>query len=165
MDQNKEKITFMNFELDIKLDDLVSKIGSIEKEKNDKIYLLVKILESSTDGYWDWHIGSGVDGEEDYEFLSERFKQQLGYSNEDMEDKPSSWQSICNADDLASMLQKAQEHFDSQGEVDFMTECRYIHKNGSMIWILCRGSVVEWNEDGSPKRMVGTHTDITSLKI
>ena len=154
----------MNFELNISPDDLVDKISDIDSKKRDKIDLLVKTLENSTDGYWDWHIGSGVDGAEDYEFLSERFKNQLGYSDEEMSNVPSSWQVICNPDDLSKMFQKAQEHFDSNGDIEFMTECRYTHKNGHEVWVLCRGSVVEWNEDSSPKRMVGTHTDITSLK-
>ena len=35
------------------------------------------------------------------------------------------------------------------------------HKNGTWRWILARGQVVERDDHGQPKRMVGTHTDIT----
>ena len=34
-------------------------------------------------------------------------------------------------------------------------------KDGSYKWILDRGKIVEWTADGRPRRVVGTHTDIT----
>jgi PAS domain S-box-containing protein len=161
---NKEKVTFMNFELNITADDLIKKINLNDKERNQKIEMLIKILENSTDGYWDWHIGSGKDGEEDYEYLSPKFKEQLGYGPDELEDKPSSWMNLIYPECLSKINSKLQEHFNSNGEIEFMSECRYTHKDGHTVWILCRGDVIEWNEDGTPKRMVGTHTDITSLK-
>ncbi|MGH6924532.1 MAG: PAS domain S-box protein [Propylenella sp.] len=43
-------------------------------------------------------------------------------------------------------------------------EYRERHRDGHWIWILSRGKPVEWMPDGRPARMVGTDTDITSLK-
>ncbi len=42
-------------------------------------------------------------------------------------------------------------------------EARYQHKNGALVPVLCRGEVIEWTVDGCPKRMVGTHTDLSDL--
>jgi PAS domain S-box-containing protein len=132
--------------------------------ESDKASLMLQVLELSTDGFWDWHIGSGKNGDEDYEYLSPKLKMQLGYEDGELENKPSSWQKICNPDDMGNMFQGVQAHFDSKGKKEFITECRYTHKKGHLVVILCRGNVIEWNEDGSPKRMVGTHTDVTNLK-
>lgn len=133
-------------------------------ENKDHTQLLLSILEQSTDGYWDWHIGSKEEGGEDYEYLSPKFKKQLGYEEDELPNVPSSWMNLCNEEDLAKTAQKLDEHFNSLGEEEFITECRYTHKDGHTIWILCRGFVTEWDESNAPKRMVGTHTDITNLK-
>ena len=36
-----------------------------------------------------------------------------------------------------------------------------LHKNNYWVWVLDRGKVVEWTDDGRPLRMAGTHDDIT----
>ncbi len=43
-------------------------------------------------------------------------------------------------------------------------EYRMINSNGDIRWILDRGVVTEAKADGSPIRIIGTHTDITNLK-
>jgi len=40
---------------------------------------------------------------------------------------------------------------------------RYTHKNGSTVWVRCRGIAIR-NEEGKPIRMLGAHNDITALK-
>jgi diguanylate cyclase (GGDEF)-like protein len=39
------------------------------------------------------------------------------------------------------------------------------HKNGSWIWVLDRGKVATWAENGKPLIMSGTHQDITDQKL
>ncbi|MGE5804711.1 MAG: PAS domain S-box protein, partial [Ignavibacteria bacterium] len=43
-------------------------------------------------------------------------------------------------------------------------ELRMKHKRGNWVWILDRGKVTEWDKDGRPVRMNGTHMDITDRK-
>ena len=102
MSNDKQKVMFMNFELDITPEELIKKIGESDKGRHDKIDILTKVLEKSTDGYWDWSIGSASEaGGEDYEYLSPKFKEQLGYTVEEMANVPSSWMNIlrrkCNS--------------------------------------------------------------------
>lgn len=51
------------------------------------------------------------------------------------------------------------------GEISFNSfEYRERHRDGHYVWILSRGRPVEWFPDGQPARIVGTDTDISSLK-
>ena len=44
-------------------------------------------------------------------------------------------------------------------------ECRMRHKDGHWVWVLDKGKVVRWTEDGKPLQMFGTHIDITEAKL
>ncbi|HEY4200757.1 MAG TPA: PAS domain S-box protein [Devosiaceae bacterium] len=43
-------------------------------------------------------------------------------------------------------------------------EFRERRKDGSWLWVLSRGKVAEWDENGVPMRIIGTDTDITDIK-
>jgi two-component system sensor histidine kinase UhpB len=45
-----------------------------------------------------------------------------------------------------------------------VVEYRMVRKDGSLLWVLERGHVVERAADGAPRRTVGTITDITARK-
>ena len=142
-----------------KLRELTKSLTLRDKELLERHKVFTHILDQSTDGYWDWDLVTGN------EFLSENFKMQLGFEDHEMENIPDAWMKYCDPDDLGRMQIKMQEHFDSRGTTNFMTEARFTHKNGSDVWILCRGAVIEWDEDFKPLRMVGTHTDITECAM
>jgi two-component system CheB/CheR fusion protein len=57
-----------------------------------------------------------------------------------------------------------ETHVASKGKEPYDMEVRYFHKDGSIVWVNCRGRVVEWNKKGEPLRMLGVHMDITKLK-
>jgi PAS domain S-box-containing protein len=44
------------------------------------------------------------------------------------------------------------------------TEFRMRTRSENWKWILSSGKVIQFNKDGTPMRMIGTHTDITELK-
>lgn len=115
-------------------------------------------IEASGDGYWDWYI------QKDYEYMSPRFWEILGYSPDEKPHKPSAWQDIIFEDDLKLVLDNLDMHVKTKGQHPYEQQVRYHHKNGSTVTVLCRGKVIEWDEQDNPVRMVGTHTDITELK-
>ncbi|GAB4150546.1 MAG: hypothetical protein Fur0046_29600 [Cyanobacteria bacterium J069] len=43
----------------------------------------------------------------------------------------------------------------------FQSEYRFLTKDGSRMWMLDRGKVIERNADGGALRMLGTHVDVT----
>lgn len=115
-------------------------------------------VDASGDGYWDWLI------QEDYEYMSPRFWEMMGYKPEEKKHKPSEWQKIIFEDDLKVVLDNFDKHVKTKGEHPYSQEARYRHKDGSTITLLCKGAVIEWADDGKPLRMIGTHTDLTEIK-
>ncbi len=115
-------------------------------------------VDASGDGYWDWLI------QEDYEYMSPRFWEMMGYKPEEKKHKPSEWQKLILEEDLKVVLDNFDKHVKTKGQYPYSQEVRYRHKDGSIITVLCKGAVVEWTKEGIPTRMVGTHTDMTEIK-
>ena len=115
-------------------------------------------IDASGDGYWDWYI------QKDYEYMSPQFWKMFGYSPDEKPHSPSAWQDMIFEEDLAVALDNFDKHVASKGEYPYEQEVRYQHKDGSAVTVLCRGRVIEWDEQQQPVRMIGTHTNITELK-
>lgn len=110
-----------------------------------------------SDGIWDWHIQS------DYAYMSPRFWEIFGYAAHEMRHHPSEWQKIIDPRDLPKVLGLFEEHVRTRGEVPFDQQVRYRHKYGHWVTVRCRGRVIEWDAEGNPVRMVGSHTDLTDM--
>ncbi len=117
------------------------------------------VLEHSRAGYWDWWIADG------YEYLSPMFKEMLGYADHEMANRPESWRDVVVPEDLPRVRESYRRHIESRGEVRFGLEFRCRRMNGDLIWVVCTGAVVDWDEDGAPLRMVGCNLDITETKV
>lgn len=140
-----------------KLVKLTEKIVKQEKELSNQNSKLLDILDNTTDGYWDWHI------KEDYEYMSPKFWEILGHDHKTKKHKPSEWMSLMEEEQLDIAMQEFKNHVDSKGKKPYRCKLEYKHPEGHKVIILCKGKVVEWDEDGQPIRMVGTHTDITDI--
>ncbi|MEN9841320.1 MAG: putative sensory/regulatory protein RpfC, partial [Verrucomicrobiota bacterium] len=116
------------------------------------------IIESDISGYWDWNIVTGS------LFLSPGLKRMLGYSPSELPNHFNTLQAHMHPEDYARNGTILRRHFESHGREPFYDEVRWRHKNGSTIWVICTGGVVEWRPDGSPARMVGSHINITPAK-
>ena len=133
--------------------DLIKFQKKIENEKN----ILEQILEDTLSGYWDWDLKNNS------EYLSPSFKSMFGYMDSEMENSPESWKKIIFPEDLKYVNLQFEKHIKSKGEIPFYNEVRYRHKNGSTVWVICSGRVLEWDND-IPLRMVGCHIDVTKMK-
>lgn len=119
----------------------------------------IEIMEGALGGYWDWDLVNQT------EYLSPNFKKMFGYADEEMPNLPESWQKIIYAEDLPKVMASFERHVASGGREPFYNELRYRHKNGSTVWVICAGKVVDWDGEGKPLRMVGCHVDITRQKL
>lgn len=116
-----------------------------------------KILEDTLAGYWDRDVIEGKD------FLSPTFKSMLGYEEDELDDSPQAWQELIFPEDRSLVLANFEEHEKSKGAIPFRNVVRYKHKDGSTVWVLYSGSIIEWEGDKA-KRIVGCHIDVTKQK-
>jgi len=116
------------------------------------------VIEGSNDGFWDWNIQTGK-GE-----FSSRWAEMIGYKPEEIEYDVKFWKDSIHPDDKPYVFEELDKH--QQGITErYSTEHRLKCKDGSYVWILDRGKIVEWDQENRPLRMVGTHSDITDKKL
>ncbi len=111
----------------------------------------------SLDGIWYWNLEDPTD-----EWMSGRFWELLGFDPAEKKHLASEWQNLIFSEDLAVAIENLKRHLaDPRDPYDQIV--RYRHKDGSTIWVRCRGIAIR-NRDGKPVRMLGAHTDLTALK-
>jgi len=115
-------------------------------------------LEGAGDGVWDY------DEDTRTVFYSPRWKEMLGYAEHEVGNTRAEWLRRVHPQDKAHVLAAIRRY--RRGETTgYLTEHRLLHRDGRWIWVLDRGKIVERRSDGTPRRLVGTHTDITRLKF
>jgi diguanylate cyclase (GGDEF)-like protein/PAS domain S-box-containing protein len=110
----------------------------------------------ANDGLWDWNLVSGT------VFYSERWKAMLGYSEEEIGADPAEWLGRVHPDDVQAVRAAIEDHRSGR-TVHFESEHRIQHKDGTFLWVLCRGLAIR---EGASEavRMAGSMTDITGRK-
>ncbi|MCU7862604.1 MAG: PAS domain S-box protein, partial [Candidatus Thiodiazotropha sp. (ex Lucinoma borealis)] len=117
-------------------------------------------LQGANDGFWDWNL------ETDEIYYSLRWKSMLGYREDElMQNNLEVWEHLVHPDDKIITLAHVQKYLTGLTE-KFEVEFRMQHKAGHWVNILSRASLA-CDENGSPltpKRLVGTHVDVTEHK-
>lgn len=113
-------------------------------------------LKGNNDGIWDWDIVS------DRIFYSQRWKEILGFQEDEFPNQRIEWILRLHPNDLDTMMNAMDQHL--QGETEhYQVEYRLRNKGDQYVWILDRGQAV-FDPSGRPVRMVGSHTDISHRK-
>ncbi len=124
--------------------------------KNDTS-LFEFIQLGSLDGIWYWDLESPEN-----EWMSAKFWEILGHDPNEKKHLAREWQEVIFKEDLELAMENLEKHCaDPTHPYDQIV--RYTHKNGSTVWVRCRGLAIR-NEQGKAIRMLGAHTDITDLK-
>lgn len=142
----------------------ISEIKRLEAEMENAISRLREseerwafAIEGSGDGVWDWDIlNTRVK-------FSKRWKEMLGYRDDEVGEELSEWYSRVHPEDMPKVIADLNLHFAGDTQL-YLNEHRVLGKDGHYIWILDRGMVVKRDEANKPLRMVGTHTDISTRK-
>jgi len=114
-------------------------------------------LDGSGHGVWDWYLDTG---RVDY---SPTWKRMLGYDEVAIGDTLSAWEQLVHPEDLAWVQAARKAHL--AGETPgYESVHRMRCQDGTWKWLLDRGIVLERDVTGQPRRMLGTHTDITAQK-
>ncbi len=114
-------------------------------------------LEGSGDGIWDWNVQT------DKVFFSRRWKEMLGYGEQEIGDTLEERNRRVHPDDMAACQEDLDRHIRGETPV-YVNEHRMRCKDGGYKWILDRGQVIERSPDGQPLRVIGTHSDISERR-
>ncbi len=113
-------------------------------------------LEGGELGIWDWDL------ENNSMVYNKQWAKILGYELDEID--MFSWTGLVHPDDLGWVEEELNDHIAGKSDA-YLAEYRVKSKSGVWKWILDRGKVVEFANDGKAKRIAGTHLDITSKKL
>jgi PAS domain S-box-containing protein len=119
-------------------------------------------VRGSRDGIWDaWVVADDPFNPCNAIFYSKRFKELLGFDDQEFEDVIGSWSSRLHPDDRDRVFEALRAHLEQR--VPYDIEYRMFTKSNECRWFAARGDAL-WNERGSPVRMSGSFSDITLRK-
>lgn len=135
-------------------------MGSIDPDKlsaEQKSERLRLVVEGTRLGMWDWNPKTGE------LHFNDIWCELLGYQFHELEPSYAEWECRVHPDDLQQAIQDLSDHI--AGKTAFYQNIhRMKHRDGHWVYILDRGQVVEYDDEGQAIRFTGTHTDITEQK-
>ena len=115
------------------------------------------IVAATGIGLWDWEIDTGK------VIYSPEWESIAGYKPGELEPTVDSWANLVLPEDMPAFDKNVEEHIAGKTPY-YAAEFRMRKKDGTIVWAQDKGLVTEWNENGTPKRIVGVIQDITNLK-
>ncbi len=132
---------------------LISKTESLRKSEES----LMRAVKAGRVGLWVWELKTGT------VYFSPEWKQQLGYNDDEIEGRYEAWEQRLHPDDREKALAVLNTSLNPPWP-PYHQEYRLRHKDGSYRWILATGDLT-FAEGTEPVRLMGTHVDITELKM
>ncbi len=118
---------------------------------------LQHVIAGADLGFWDWQYQTG------HHEVSDRWLEILGLERSDLRNDVTDWSERVHPDDfpqVEKVVQQAIEH-----RRPYRAEFRMRHKRGHWVWIEGSGYVAEWDSEGNPVRLCGTHQEIDQRKL
>ncbi|MDJ0554911.1 MAG: response regulator [Microcoleaceae cyanobacterium MO_207.B10] len=136
------------------------KKAAIKQQELEENYLKTQqrsalAIDINQDGIWDWNIKTNEI------FYSSRWKEMLGYSNDEISPKIDEWLNRIHPEDIDNVSAAVQDHL-AKKTPHYRIEYRIKRKDNNFIWVLDKGKAT-W-KSGTPVRMIGTFADITQAK-
>lgn len=145
------RIAIMNIVRDIS--ERKRALAALEKSE-EKLRLA---MQATNQGWFELNIPTGEI------LVSESYLSIIGYQPGEFESTLNTWLSNIHPEDLDFVQFKFKECVESD-EARSM-EYRRKTKSGDWIWLRSVGKVVEWDSNGRPTKMSGTHMDISDRKL
>ncbi len=128
-----------------------------EKALNESEQRLRLAITAANQGLYDVNIETGET------FVNDEYAIMLGYDPATFEETTDTWIERLHPEDREKTVLNYKAYV--KGEVpEFKIEFRQHTKDGKWKWILSIGKIVEYDSDGTPLRLLGTHTDIDKQK-
>lgn len=114
-------------------------------------------LNVSSDGLWDWDLSRGVF------YFTPRYYEITGYAATEVTPDIRFFESTLHPEDKERVLANIDDNL--QGVLPLLeVDYRLIKASAEVIWVHCKGKVVQHDAAGKPLRMLGTLTDINTAK-
>ncbi len=116
-----------------------------------------RAINGVNDGIWEWKLSS------DKYYISPRYKQLLGYKNNELPNVRKSFTSNIHSDDVARVRKVVYAHIEDHKPSPFEIELRLQCKNGEYRWFSLRGQAI-WSEQEQSQIISGSITNISERK-
>jgi PAS domain S-box-containing protein len=134
----------------------VSELKRVQQQLEESERRLRYALDATQEGIWDWNITTGLVTH------NSRWCQIVGLDDNHLQHQLERFAELLHPDDREAVMQRLQLCLD--GKARYQSEHRMVLKDGSEVWVLDRGDVVERAADGRPLRMVGSFMNINERK-
>jgi len=123
------------------------------RKKKERFELAIR---GSNLGLWDWNL------ETNDIYLSPRWKNMLGYQDDEVANHLDEWCPFVHPDDFTQMWATIEAYLD-KCILHYESIYRVCHKDGTYRWMVARAAAL-WDNNEQPYRMVGIYIDITDSK-
>ncbi len=142
-------------------DEVLELNNKIQNEAEVKIKIAEKrstlALKATSDFLWDWSIDRGS------VYINDILRDKFGFQSKELKDDYCNWIHTVYEDDRKELVHQLNKYLHGV-ESTFSTEHRLVKPDGSIMWVLNRGQIVERDKNNAPIRMIGTLVDITQNK-
>lgn len=160
LQQRNEEILTQNEEIKTQNEDLEEILEQLQASKYELMESEERLklsLSSTGQGLWDINLVTG-----EVNTTKELFTM-LGYEPTEFEFGLQAWESLLHPADREFAKNQLSEYIN--GSIPgYANEFRLKTKDGKYKWILSKGEIIEYDHEGNPKRIIGTHIDITEKK-
>lgn len=124
------------------------------RESDERLSLA---LEAANQGLYDLDVQTGE------AVVNEGYARMLGQDPRTFRETNAAWRDRLHPDDREQVFRRYEDYVAGRTP-EYRVEFRQRTADGSWRWILSIGRIVERDAQGRPRRMLGTHTDITESR-
>lgn len=114
-------------------------------------------LSASSTGLWDWNL------EDDSTHFNHVVFEIIGYRPGELDMSMLTWRDLCHPKDLSRVQQAIDDHIAGKTET-YSCEYRVRRRDDAYVWIRDVGQIVDRDDAGKPRRIVGVYIDIQELR-
>ncbi|WP_185957602.1 PAS domain S-box protein [Saccharicrinis carchari] len=155
--EHEQKILQINDELEQRVELRTKELKQSYLQIKESEYRLNAAFAVGNYGWWDYQVTEKV-----FHTHSSRYRI-LGYTDLEIGNTYEWWRQQVHPNDLKQTDLLFQE-MNSGKTSSFKHELRFKHKKGQYIWFYDQGTVIEKDERGNPKRIIGTTQNIDQRK-
>lgn len=115
---------------------------------------LQSMLQVMGEGFWEWDLTTGT------MIFSPRWWDMFGLESDAGEQARETWRERVHRDDWNVVEGLIQVHLSGARDV-YISQHRMRHEDGDGLWVLERGRISLWDDQGTPLRMVCSVLDVT----